>query len=119
MAATSTAPDLLAGGSGDGHGRQAEKSRSRPASYGPARSGFSTHPQHHVRSGITMALFGLIGNDKKLAQDYSGPSASEMAARKRRARYHRTGATKAARQGQAWEDAERARQDRGGWWSTR
>ncbi|MFD8828397.1 hypothetical protein ACFV1C_39465 [Streptomyces sp. NPDC059605] len=67
-----------------------------------------------------MAFFGLIGNDRQLAaQEYSGrESASEKAARKRR-ESHRRSAKAAARQGQAWEDAERARQDRGGWWRTR
>ncbi|MFB7918091.1 hypothetical protein [Streptomyces sp. NPDC056061] len=67
-----------------------------------------------------MAFFGLIGNDQKLAaQEYSGrESASEKAARKRR-EGHRRNLTQTARQGQAWEDAERARQDRGGWWRTR
>ncbi|MFJ2900259.1 hypothetical protein ACIO87_35965 [Streptomyces sp. NPDC087218] len=78
------------------------------------------HPQLRVRSVFTMALFGLIGNDRQLAaQEYSGrESASERAARQRRESYHRN-AVKADRQGQAWEDAERARQDRGGWWRTR
>ncbi|MGW2183326.1 hypothetical protein ACWCXX_35845 [Streptomyces sp. NPDC001732] len=65
-----------------------------------------------------MALFGLIGNDRDLAQQYSGESASEKAARKRR-ESHRRSVAKADRQGQAWEDAERSRQDRGGWWRTR
>ncbi|MFF8618141.1 hypothetical protein [Streptomyces sp. NPDC015350] len=65
-----------------------------------------------------MALFGLIGNDQKLAQQYSGESASEKAARKRREAHHRN-ARAADRQGQAWEASERSRQDRGGWWRTR
>ena len=61
-----------------------------------------------------MAFFGLIGNDKKLAADYSGrESASTTSARKRREGHHRSAAA-ADRQGQAWEDAERARQDRRG-----
>lgn len=78
------------------------------------------HPQPAVRSGITMAFFGLIGNDQKLAtQEYSGrESASDKAARKRREAHHRN-ARSADRQGQAWEASERARQDRGGWWRTR
>ncbi|MEU5431020.1 hypothetical protein AB0H73_36200 [Streptomyces olivoreticuli] len=61
-----------------------------------------------------MALFGLFGNDKKLANStYSGrESASDQAARKRR-EGHRRNVTAADRQGQAWEDAQRARQDRG------
>ncbi|MFJ1717041.1 MULTISPECIES: hypothetical protein [unclassified Streptomyces] len=66
-----------------------------------------------------MAFFGLIGNDQKLAQQYSGrESASDKAARKRREGHHRS-AAKADRQGQAWEASERSRQDRGGWWRTR
>ncbi|MER6501600.1 hypothetical protein ABT218_19930 [Streptomyces sp. NPDC001455] len=66
-----------------------------------------------------MALFGLIGNDRQLAQQYSGrESASEKAARKRR-EGHRRNAAAADRQGQAWEDTQRVRQDRGGWWRTR
>ncbi|MFB6876352.1 hypothetical protein [Streptomyces sp. NPDC056323] len=65
-----------------------------------------------------MAFFGLIGNDKDLAQQYSGQeSASEKAARKRRENHHRN-AKAADRQGQAWEASERSRQDRGGWWRT-
>lgn len=64
-----------------------------------------------------MAFFGLIGNDRRMAGTaYSGrESASGKAARKRREGHHRSAAA-ADRQGQAWEDAERARQDRGGWW---
>ncbi|MFG2227920.1 hypothetical protein [Streptomyces sp. NPDC048644] len=64
-----------------------------------------------------MAFFGLIGNDRDMAETtYSGrESASDKAARKRR-EGHRRNATATYREGQAWEDAERARQDRGGWW---
>ncbi|TGA95963.1 hypothetical protein E4099_24495 [Streptomyces palmae] len=62
-----------------------------------------------------MAFFGLIGNDRSMAKsDYNDrESASEKAARKRREAHHRN-ARDADRQGQAWEDAERARQDRRG-----
>ncbi|MFF3735175.1 hypothetical protein ACFYXM_34120 [Streptomyces sp. NPDC002476] len=66
-----------------------------------------------------MAFFGLIGNDQKLAQEYSGrESASAQTARKRREGHHRNAAA-ADQQGQAWEDTQRARQNRGGWWRTR
>ncbi|GAB7036029.1 hypothetical protein AB0G35_24125 [Streptomyces sp. NPDC021749] len=64
-----------------------------------------------------MAFFGLVGNDQKLAattyRDHE--SASDKAARKRRQSHHRSAAA-ADRQGQAWENRERARQDRGSWW---
>ncbi|MGW3274839.1 hypothetical protein ACWDFH_25710 [Streptomyces kronopolitis] len=64
-----------------------------------------------------MAFFGVVGNDRTLASTtYSGrESASERAARRRRQGHHRS-AVAADRQGQAWADAERARQDRGSWW---
>ncbi|MCX5115198.1 hypothetical protein OOK13_43510 [Streptomyces sp. NBC_00378] len=62
-----------------------------------------------------MAFFGLVGNDRDLARQYGGESASDKAARKRRESHHRN-AAKADRQGQAWEASERARQDGGGWW---
>lgn len=64
-----------------------------------------------------MAFFGLFGNDKDMASStYSGrESASERAARKR-LDGHRRNARSADRQGQAWEDAERRRQDRRGRW---
>ncbi|MEU9921892.1 hypothetical protein AB0H51_11445 [Streptomyces griseoluteus] len=45
------------------------------------------------------------GNDKELAADLSAS---------RRASHRRTGAARAARQGQKWEDADRARDRRGG-----
>lgn len=67
-----------------------------------------------------MALFGLFGNDKAMAATtYTGqPSASETAARKRRARY-KASAKATSRAGQAWEDAEFERLDgrgrRGRW----
>lgn len=55
------------------------------------------------------------GNDHQLAAtQYAGrESASDRAARKRRERYHNGGATKTAREGQAWEDADRQREKRG------
>lgn len=61
-----------------------------------------------------MALFGLFGNDRQMASTtYSGTeSATAKAKRKRSARHHRE-ATTADRQGQAWADAQRARQDKG------
>ncbi|MFG2137082.1 hypothetical protein [Streptomyces sp. NPDC048650] len=64
-----------------------------------------------------MAFFGLFGNDRAMADTaYSGrESASEKTARKRREAHHRN-ARAADRQGQAWEDAERARQDRRSRW---
>ncbi|WP_435059740.1 hypothetical protein [Streptomyces sp. bgisy060] len=62
-----------------------------------------------------MAFFGLFGNDRQMAgTTYSArESASQKAARQRR-EGHRRNLTKTARQGQAWEDAERERQDRRG-----
>ncbi|WP_275463773.1 hypothetical protein [Streptomyces noursei] len=64
-----------------------------------------------------MALFGLFGNDRTMAETtYSGrESASEKASRKQREAHHRN-ARAADRQGQNWEDAERRRQDRWGRW---
>ncbi|MEW1551486.1 hypothetical protein [Streptomyces tsukubensis] len=61
-----------------------------------------------------MAFFGLIGNDRRMAETvYSDrESASERTARKRRAAHQRAART-ADRQGQAWEDTERRRQDSG------
>ncbi|NED73355.1 hypothetical protein G3I51_13580 [Streptomyces sp. SID9944] len=57
----------------------------------------------------------LLGNDQQRATQYAGrESASDRAARQRRTG-HRRSATKAARQGQAWEDQDRA-QDRKGIW---
>ncbi|WP_331740819.1 hypothetical protein [Streptomyces sp. NBC_01006] len=62
-----------------------------------------------------MAFFGLIGNDRQMAgSTYSKrESASDKASRKRRENHRRT-LTATARQGQAWEDGERQRQDHGG-----
>ncbi|MEO3978074.1 hypothetical protein [Streptomyces sp. CAU 1734] len=64
-----------------------------------------------------MAFFGLIGNDRQMADTTycERESASEKTARKRRAAHHRS-ARAVDRQGQAWEDGERRRQDRSGWW---
>ncbi|EDY50030.1 hypothetical protein [Streptomyces clavuligerus] len=66
-----------------------------------------------------MAFFGLIGNDRHMADTaYSGrESASEKASRLRRAAHHRAAAA-ADRQGQAWEDRERRRQDHSARWRT-
>lgn len=54
------------------------------------------------------------GNDRAMAKEYDGESATDRATRKaaektarRVARHHRSGATKAARAGQAWEDRDR------------
>ena len=49
------------------------------------------------------------GNDQQLAADLN------TQARVQRSR----SATRAARQGQAWEDADRARDKRGGWYRNR
>jgi hypothetical protein len=71
---------------------------------------------------VTVAFFGLIGNDRAMAtEQYAGrESASEKAQRKaakqsagRVARHHRSGATRAARRGQAWEDADRQHEQYG------
>ncbi len=61
----------------------------------------------------------VLGNDHERAERYEGrESASEAAARKRR-EGHRRNLTTTARQGQAWEDADRQRDRRGGWYRTR
>lgn len=54
----------------------------------------------------------LLARDRNLADTrYAGrESASETAARKRRAKYHSGSATKAARRGQKWEDTDRRRE---------
>ncbi|MFE2353452.1 hypothetical protein [Streptomyces parvulus] len=58
----------------------------------------------------------LLGNDQQRAAKYAGrESASDRAARKRRESYRRNVA-KTARQGQAWEDRDRANERRGGWY---
>ncbi|MDT0381406.1 hypothetical protein RM572_21850 [Streptomyces sp. DSM 42041] len=69
-----------------------------------------------------MAFFGLFGNDAAMAaNEYAGRQSATDRARereekrsaKRRERHHRSGATRAARQGQAWEDADRHREQYG------
>ncbi|MFD4257740.1 hypothetical protein ACFWR9_08910 [Streptomyces sp. NPDC058534] len=59
----------------------------------------------------------LLGNDQQRAADrYAGrESASDRAARRRRESYRRN-VTKTARQGQAWEDRDRAADRKGGWY---
>lgn len=59
---------------------------------------------------------GLFGNDRKrAAEKYAGrESATDRATRKRREAYWRTGVRQADRQGQKWEDADRAADRRGG-----
>lgn len=60
------------------------------------------------------------GNDRELAAtQYKGrESASDRAARRRRERHHSGSATRAAREGQAWEDRDRAQDRRGPWYRT-
>jgi hypothetical protein len=72
-----------------------------------------------LRSAIANALGG--GNDRQLAATkYAGrESATETASRRNRAGHRRGGATRAARQGQTWEDRDRAQDKRGGWYRTR
>ncbi|MFB7597232.1 hypothetical protein [Streptomyces sp. NPDC056160] len=59
----------------------------------------------------------LIGNDQqRAATQYAGrESATDRTARQRRAG-HRRSVPKAARQGQAWEDRDRAQDRKGGWY---
>ncbi|MFC7983827.1 hypothetical protein [Streptomyces sp. NPDC057336] len=59
----------------------------------------------------------LLGNDQQRAETrYAGrESATDRAARKRR-EGHRRSTTKTAREGQAWEDRDRAGERRGGWY---
>lgn len=59
--------------------------------------------------GLFSSLFG--GNDRELAATrYEGrESATAKASRQRRASHRNSGATQAAREGQAWEDADRQR----------
>lgn len=62
-----------------------------------------------------MSFLGRIfggGNDRELAETkYAGrESASQSAARSRRQGHRNGGATRAARAGQAWEDADRDRE---------
>lgn len=47
------------------------------------------------------------GNDQQLAADLSA---------QRRQSHRRSGAARAARKGQAWEDRDRAQERRGGWY---
>jgi hypothetical protein len=60
--------------------------------------------------GFLSNLFG--GNDhERAATKYAGrESATESASRQRRTSHRNNGATRAARQGQAWEDADRQRE---------
>lgn len=61
----------------------------------------------------------LLGDDHARAAQYQGrESASETSARKRR-ESHRRNLTTTARAGQAWEDADRQRDRRGGWYRNR
>ncbi|MFJ4847560.1 hypothetical protein [Streptomyces sp. NPDC088733] len=55
-----------------------------------------------------MAFLGWLrgGNDRDLAKQLGGESASAKAARERRHGHRNGGATKAARKGQAWVDSE-------------
>ncbi|MDT0377285.1 hypothetical protein RM572_00650 [Streptomyces sp. DSM 42041] len=69
------------------------------------------------------ALSWLLGGDdaKLAAEEYSGQKSASERARQREeaatarrvARHHRGGATSAARQGQAWEDADRWQEQHG------
>lgn len=61
----------------------------------------------------------LLGNDQQRAETKYADreSASQTAARKRRQGHHRN-TQAAARQGQAWETRDRARDRKGGWRST-
>lgn len=51
----------------------------------------------------------LGGNDRELAAAYEDESASDRAARRRREKHHATGAAKAAREGEKWQDQDRRR----------
>lgn len=59
----------------------------------------------------------LFGNDhERAATRYAGQeSASQRASRQRR-EGHRRNVTRAAREGQAWEDRDRQQDRRGGWY---
>jgi hypothetical protein len=62
----------------------------------------------------------LLGNDHARAADRPDrESATASAARARRRSHRNSGATRAARQGQTWEDRDRAQDKRGGWYRTR
>ena len=54
------------------------------------------------------------GNDQQLAADLTA-----AASRRNRAGHRRGGAQRAARQGQQWEDQDRAKDKRGGWYRSR
>jgi hypothetical protein len=61
----------------------------------------------------------LLGNDhERAAARPDRESASDTAARKRRQSY-RKNVTKTARQGQAWEDADRQQDRKGPWYRAR
>jgi len=61
----------------------------------------------------------VFGNDHERAAARPGrESASDTAARKRRQNY-RKNVTKTARRGQAWEDADRQQDRKGGWYRAR
>ncbi|MEU1628244.1 hypothetical protein ABZ746_23510 [Streptomyces sp. NPDC020096] len=61
-----------------------------------------------------MALFGLLGNDRQMAATtYNGQESATAKGTRKRRQGHRRDVVKVARQGQAWEDDQRARQDRG------
>jgi hypothetical protein len=66
-------------------------------------------------------LSRLLGNDhQRAATKYPGrESASESASRGRRRGHRNGGATRAARQGQAWEDTDRRNDRKGGWYRAR
>lgn len=54
-----------------------------------------------------MAFFGLIGNDKQMAETtYSGQESASSGAAKSRRAGHRASAKATYQAGQAWEDAE-------------
>jgi hypothetical protein len=61
------------------------------------------------------------GNDhERAATRYPGrESATASASRQRRRSHRNNGATRAARQGQAWEDTDRQRDRHGGWYRAR
>jgi hypothetical protein len=69
-----------------------------------------------------MSLLGrLLGNDhERAATKYAGrESATAKASRKNRAGHRNSGATRAARAGQAWEDTDRRNDRNGGWYRAR
>jgi hypothetical protein len=58
----------------------------------------------------------VLGDDRERAAKYEGrESATDKAARRRR-EGHRRSTGRTAAQGQAWEDADRQRDRRGGWY---